>query len=199
MFDWTLGIIESFGYAGIFFLMVLENIFPPIPSELIIPLAGFASAAGQLNIFWVIIAATLGAVVGSIPWYYLGLFFSSERLKKLSLKYGRLLTLSPSNIDTAESWFNAHGKAAVLFGRLIPTIRTLISVPAGLAKMPLSTFLLYTAIGSTLWTTALSLLGFVLQSQYDKIGVYLNPVSDFIVFLIIAIYLYRVITFKKVD
>jgi len=190
MFNWTLSIIESSGYLGIFFLMVVENIFPPIPSELIIPLAGFSAAKGQLDIFLVIIVAVLGTVVGALPWYYLGRVFSADRLKNLSKKYGRLLTLSPTDIDESEKWFKAHGKSAVLFGRLIPTVRTLISVPAGIAAMPLPTFLLYTAIGSTLWTTALSLLGFVLQSQYDKIGLYLNPISDFIVFLIIAVYVY---------
>lgn len=196
MFDWTIHIIETGGYLGIFGLMVLENIFPPIPSELIIPLSGYAAAEGELNIFLVIIVATLGAVVGSLPWYYLGRFFSVQRLKRLSLSYGRLLTLSPSDIDKANEWFATHGRAAVLFGRLIPTVRTLISVPAGIAAMPLSKFILYTTIGSGLWTSLLAFFGYVLQSQHELVGVYLNPVSDFIVILIVGAYLYRVITFK---
>lgn len=197
MFDWTTGIIESAGYAGIFFLMVLENIFPPIPSELIIPLAGYTAASGELNIFLVILVATLGAVVGALPWYYLGLVFNTDRLKRLSLSYGRLLTLSPKDIDAATHWFNSHGKAAVLFGRLLPTVRTLISVPAGLARMPLHTFVIYTFIGSLAWTSLLASFGYFLETQHDKVGIYLNPVSNLIMGLIIAIYLYRVVTFKK--
>lgn len=196
MFDWTIHIIETGGYLGIFGLMVLENIFPPIPSELIIPLSGYAAAEGELNIFLVILVATLGAVTGSLPWYYLGRVFNAARLKRLSMSYGRLLTLSPSDIDTADKWFKVHGGTAVLFGRLIPTVRTLISVPAGIAAMPLPKFLLYTTIGSGAWTSLLAFFGFVLQSQHELVGVYLNPVSDFIVILIVGAYLYRVVTFK---
>jgi len=196
MFQWTLHIIETGGYFGIFLLMVLENIFPPIPSEVVIPLAGFASAQGELHIALVILVATCGAVVGAIPWYLLGRLFGVRRLKRLSVRYGRLLTLSPVDIDHAQEWFHCHGQKAVLFGRLIPTIRTLISVPAGLARMKLSTFLLYSFIGSAAWTSILALLGYLLESQYDQVAEYLNPVSNAVVALIVAVYLYRVVTFR---
>ncbi len=197
MFDWTLHIIETGGYAGIFFLMVLENIFPPIPSEVIIPLAGYAAAAGEMNIFLVILVVSLGTVAGVLPWYILGRMFGIKRLKRLSLRYGRALTLTPEDIDAAEVWFHRYGRKAVLFGRMIPTIRTLISVPAGIAKMPVWSFLLYSFIGSLLWSTLLALTGYFLQSQHDKIGNYLDPISNAIVALIFATYFYRVITFKK--
>ena len=198
MFDWVVGIIEGSGYAGIFFLMVLENIFPPIPSELIIPLVGFAAAEGDLNIVLAILAATLGAVVGAIPWYVLGRAFGLERVKKLSEKTGRLTTMSPSDVDIAQKWFYKHDGAAVFVGRLIPTVRTLISVPAGVARMKLPPFFIYTALGSAVWTTLLALLGYVLQSQYTLVEEYLNPVSNAVVIIIVGWYLYRVVTFKAV-
>ena len=196
MFDWTLSVIEQGGYVGVFFLMVLENIFPPIPSEIIIPLAGYSAAEGELNIVLVILVASLGAVVGALPWYILGRAFGLERLKKLSVSYGRLLTMSPEDIDSADAWFLRHGQKAVMFGRLIPTVRTLISVPAGLARMPIYTFLVYSFIGSLAWTALLATFGYLLQSQHDKVAEYLNPVSNLIVLIIVATYLYRVVTFK---
>lgn len=201
MFDWIVGVIAESGYLGIFFLLVLENIFPPIPSELIIPLTGYSAAQDQLDVFLVIVVATLGATVGALPWYYFGKVFGLERLKKMSFSYGRFLTLSPNDIDAAAKWFYMHGRAAVLFGRLIPAVRTLISVPAGIASMPLPTFLLYTIIGSAIWNTALVFLGYFLGNQHELVSVYLSPISDVIIILIVVIYLYRVVTFgrKKKD
>ncbi len=199
MFDWVLSIIESGGYGGIFFLMVLENLFPPIPSELILPLAGFAAAKGDLHVVMVVCIATSGAVVGCLPWYILGRLFGGTRLKRLSARYGRLLTLSPDDIDLAQAWFERHGPTAVLFGRMVPTIRTLISVPAGIARMPLPAFLLYSFIGSMLWTIALTLSGYVLESKYNTVSEYVNLVSNGIVLLMVLIYLYRVITFRAKD
>lgn len=199
MFDWILYIIESGGYGGIFFLMVLENVFPPIPSEVILPLAGFAAAKGNLHVVAVALVATCGAVIGCLPWYVLGRLFGSRRLKRLSARYGRLLTLSPDDIDVADAWFKRHGQKVVLFGRLAPTVRTLISVPAGIAHMPLGTFLAYSFVGSAIWTTVLALLGYLLKSQYDIIAGYVNLVSDGVVLLIVAAYLYRVITFRAKD
>lgn len=189
--------IESGGYAGIFFLMVLENIFPPIPSEVVIPLAGFAAADGELSLPLVILFATLGAVVGCIPWYVLGRVFGITRVKALAARFGRVLTLEPHDVDRAQGWFGRHGRAAVFFGRLVPTIRTLISVPAGIARMPFVPFVLYSFAGSAIWTTLLASLGYMLQSQYGRVEAYLDPVSNGVIFTIIAIYLYRVVTFKK--
>lgn len=188
--------IEWGGYLGLFALMVLENIFPPIPSEVILPLAGYSVATDGMSLPLIILVATLGTVVGTLPWYFAGRFFGAERLKKLSVRYGRLLTLSPSDIEAAEEWFRAHGKKAVFFGRLIPTVRTLISVPAGFARMPLGSFLVYSFAGSLLWTTLLVYLGFLLGNQHDRVAEYLNPISDVVVVIIVAVYLYRVVTFK---
>ncbi len=196
MFEWILHMIEWGGYLGLFALMVLENIFPPIPSEVILPLAGYSVATDGMSLPLVILVATLGTVVGTLPWYYAGRIFGTRRLKWLSERYGRLLTLSPDDIEAAESWFHSHGKKAVFFGRLIPTVRTLISVPAGIARMPLSSFLVYSFAGSFLWTTLLTYFGFMLGSQHERVADYLNPISDVVIVIIVAIYFYRVVTFK---
>ena len=196
MFSWILAVIETGGYAGIFFLMVLENLFPPLPSEVIIPLAGYAAAEGNMNIALVILVAAFGAVVGAMPWYLAARLFGITRLKRLSVRYGRLLTLSPKDIDVAEAWFHTRGHKIVLLGRLVPTVRTLISVPAGIARMPFLKFLAYSFVGSFLWTTLLALLGYFLESQHDRVAMYLDPVSNAIIVLILGAYLYRVVTFK---
>lgn len=198
MFEWILGIIESYGYAGIFFMMVLENIFPPIPSEVVIPVAGYAAASDGLNLLLVIIVASLGAAAGTLPWYFLGRLFGLERVKKLSASYGRWLTMSPVDVENAENWFVIHGRKAVLYGRLVPTVRSLISIPAGIAKMPLSQFFTYSFIGSLLWTSWLAFLGYFLESQYHLVAAFLNPISNAIVILIVLLYVYRVVMFKKI-
>lgn len=196
MFEWILSVIEGGGYLGIFFLMILENIFPPIPSEVIIPLIGFSAASGQFNVVLAIFVATAGAVVGALPWYFLGRWFGLERVKRLSEKYGRLMTMSSTDVETAHGWFKKYDGAAVFFGRLIPTVRTLISVPAGIARMPLAPFLIYSALGSALWTGALVSLGYVLKSEYAIVADYLDPVSSGVIILILGSYLYRILTFK---
>jgi membrane protein DedA with SNARE-associated domain len=199
MFEWIVHIIESSGYLGIFLLMVLENVFPPIPSELIIPLAGFAAAKGDLNIIGVLFATTLGGLVGAIPWYVLGRVFGVRHLKTLSRKFGRVLTLTADDIDYAQAWFKKYGHLAVLFGRLVPTVRTLISVPAGIARMPVSSFVFFSLIGTIIWNMALLFLGYVLESQYTVIAPYMNIASNTVVVAIVSIYLYRVITYKNID
>lgn len=197
MFEWILHVIGVGGYTGVFFLMVLENLFPPIPSEVIIPLAGYSAASGSMNLGLVILCASLGAMVGALPWYFLARQFGLARLRNLSNRYGRWLALSPSDIDASEMWFKKHGPLAVLFGRLVPTVRTLISVPAGLARMPIKSFLIYSFAGSLLWTALLALLGFWLGSQNHRVATWLGPISDGIIIFIVSIYIYRVVTFRK--
>ena len=197
MFEWILYIIEAGGYLGIFFLMVLENIFPPIPSELVIPLAGFAAAKGDLNIFGVLIATISGGLVGCIPWYFLGRLYGIPRLKKLSRKFGRVMTVGADDIDAAQTWFSKHGHLAVFFGRIMPTVRTLISVPAGIARMPFGPFLFYSFLGTSIWTSMLLFLGYVLESQYETMSKYIDFFSNFIIIAFISIYIYRVVVFKN--
>ncbi|ABR89331.1 dedA family protein [Janthinobacterium sp. Marseille] len=196
MFHSIVDIVSQGGYLGIFLLMLAENVFPPIPSELIMPLAGFVAARGELNIFVVILVGTAGSVVGALPWYYAGALFGKERLKRLAARHGRWLTVSPGDIDKASGWFERHDAAAVFFGRLIPAIRTLISVPAGGVKMPMLPFLLYSTVGSLIWTSFLALTGYLLQSQYEVVQHYVDPVSKAVVYTVIAVYIYRFIRFK---
>jgi len=181
---------------GIALLMLLENIFPPIPSELIMPLAGYTAAQGQANIFLVILAGTIGSLAGAFFWYLVGLWVGEERLKRLADRYGRLLTMNSRDVEKADDWFDEHGHKAVLIGRLVPTIRTLISVPAGLSEMAWQRFLIYSGIGTAAWTALLAGLGYALGSQYEVVGEWLDPVSFGIMALIVALYLYRVATFK---
>lgn len=196
LFDSFVDIVSQSGYLGIFLLMLAENLFPPIPSELIMPLAGFVSARGDLNLILVILAGTAGSVAGALPWYYAGAFFGKDRMKRIAGRHGRWMTLSPRDIDIASEWFARHGAAAVFFGRLIPAIRTLISVPAGIVRMPMLPFLAYSTIGSFIWTALLAITGYLMQSQYDQIEQYMDPVSKAVVYLVVAVYVYRFIRFK---
>ena len=193
MFDKIVEIVSAFGYLGVFLLMLLENIFPPIPSELIMPLAGFVAARGYLNFIAVILVGTAGSVVGALPWYYAGAKLGQARMKRFAERWGHWLTLSPEDVDKASEWFDRHGKGAVFFGRLIPAVRTLISVPAGIAGMSMTKFLLYSTLGSLIWTALLALAGYLLESQYEKVSEYMNPISTGVVVLMVLYYLYRLI------
>ena len=190
---WLTDTISSMGYFGVVLLTFLENVFPPIPSELIMPLAGFVAARGELNFAGVIAIGTAGSVVGALPWYYAGAKLGKERMKNLAKRWGHWLTLSPEDVDTASDWFDRHGKGAVFFGRLMPAVRTLISVPAGIVGMPMTLFLIYSTLGSLLWTALLALAGFLLESQYEKVSQYLDPISTGVVVLFVLFYLYRLI------
>ena len=174
--------------------MFLENVFPPIPSELIMPLAGFTVTQGKLSLLFVILAGTLGSVFGALPWYYVGEVVGEKRLRLWIDKHGKWLALSGKDIDKSKRWLNKYGKATVFFGRLIPGVRTFISVPAGLEKMPLIPFLLYSFLGSLIWTAILTYAGFLLGDNFQQVEKYIKPISG-IVFASIAIYL--IITFIR--
>ena len=189
--------MERLGAFGIGLLMFMENIFPPIPSELIMPLAGYLATQGGMNILSVIAAGTMGSLLGTLPWYYLGRRLGHDGVRRLASKHGRWLTMSPSDVDAASERFKRHGKASVLVGRLIPTVRTLISVPAGVANMPLGSFLLFSAVGTLVWTAALALAGFLLGQAYDIIEKYVDPVSTTVLVILVAIYIYRVATYEE--
>jgi membrane protein DedA with SNARE-associated domain len=197
MFDWITGIIEQSGYFGIALLMFAENLFPPIPSELIMPLAGFTAARGDLNIFLVVIAGSAGSLLGAVFWYYVGFWVGGRRLKAWAAQHGRWLTLTPQEIDQVCGWFNRHGAKAVFLGRLVPAVRTLISFPAGIASMPFTRFLLSSMLGTVIWTALLAAGGYALESQYRKVADWMNPVANVIIFMLVLWYLYRVVTFRR--
>ena len=198
MSEWIIGFITQWSYLGIFFLMIAENIFPPIPSELIMPFAGYVAARGELNTIGVLVAGTLGSLVGTSAWYLVARIMGLHRFVWLCNKLGRIATLSEDDIDHAHHWFERHGWLAVFLGRLIPAIRTLISVPAGLAAMPFGRFLLISAAGTVLWTAILTGAGFLLQAGYDTVEAWIDPVSTGIVVLAVVIYIYRFITWKPI-
>ena len=185
MSEWVLAIMVKFGYLGIVFAMFAENVFPPIPSELIMPAAGFSAARGDLNILLIIVAGTFGSVLGALPLYYLGTLFNKERLMVFTERYGKYVFIKSEDVSLSNAWFDKHGKKVVFFGRMVPGIRSLISIPAGMNKMPMASFLVLTALGSSIWTTILALAGFYLGKNYEVITTMLAPYSK--VFLLLAI------------
>jgi membrane protein DedA with SNARE-associated domain len=196
MFDWVTGMVERTGYLGVALLMLAENVFPPIPSELIMPLAGFAAARGDLNPVLVVVAGTAGSLAGAVLWYHIGRRVGCARLKRWTAAHGRWLTIAPEEVDRAAGWFDRHGGKAVLIGRLIPAVRTLISVPAGIAGMPLLPFLLYSTLGTAAWSGLLAGAGYLLEDRYHTVAGYVNPVSNLVLRLAALYYLYRVATFR---
>lgn len=161
------------------------------------PLAGFNAAKGEMSLLGVVVSGSLGSLAGAVFWYYVGRWLGCERIKRLAARHGRWATVSPDEIDRAAEWFRRHSGKAVFFGRLVPTIRTFISVPAGIAEMSLAKFLLYSTLGTVLWTAFLAGAGYFLRDQYEQIGTYMNPISNVIVVLILIAYFYRVATFRR--
>lgn len=167
MSDFLLDIMESMGYFGIALLMLLENILPPIPSEVVMPAAGATARRGELSLAGVIIAGSIGSIAGALPWYYAGRWIGTKRVIDWADRHGHWLGTNPEEMRRADRWFDRRGQAAVFLCRLVPGLRTLISLPAGFAEMPLTPFLVYTSLGATLWTALLALLGWWLQDA-DK-------------------------------
>lgn len=197
MFDWIIELIGRGGYAGIAALMFLENLFPPIPSELIMPSAGYQAAQGELSLIGVILSGTAGSLLGATFWYAVGRIAGEDRLKCWASRHGRWLTLTPADIDKADDWFDRYNVWAVSLGRLLPTIRTLISIPAGLFEMKLGPFLFFSALGTTVWSTALAFAGHVLGENYRAVSDYLNPVANVIIGVAVIAYLYRIATWRR--
>lgn len=195
MFDWITGVVEQTGYFGIAFLMLAENVFPPVPSEVIMPLAGYSAASGRLDIALVVAAGTAGSLAGALFWYWVGLRIGMDRLRRLACRHGRWFTVHPQELDRAKKAFDRHSGSAVFLGRLVPALRTLISVPAGVARMGLGRFLLFSTLGTAIWTSLLAAAGYVLESQYQKVADWMNPVTNTVLALMLAWYVYRVVTF----
>lgn len=183
---WITSIMADFGYIGIFLLIMIENLFPPIPSEIILTFGGFMTTVSSLNVVMVIIVATLGSVLGAILLYKVASYFGKERLTHIVLKYGRVLRLKESDIERAESFFLKYGSWAVFLCRMIPLIRSLISIPAGMTKMKMSRFLILTTAGSLLWNTVLIGLGALLGESWGEIVVFMDSFST-VIYSIIAV------------
>ena len=190
MFDglaaWAADVIDALGYAGVTMLILLENLFPPIPSEAILPLAGFLAGQGRMWLPGVIVAATIGAVVGALILYTIGAWFGDERVRRLVRRYGRWLGVGEGDLEKANGWFDRHGGKAVLICRLVPIVRSLVSVPAGLRRMNPARFVLYTAIGSGLWNSLLILCGWWLGDNWEEVGHYVDYLEYLIIVAIVA-------------
>lgn len=191
MADWITELIAEHGYLALFTLMFLENVFPPIPSELIMPFAGYAVARGNIDPIGAVIAGSAGSLLGALAWYVVGYRLGAERFRRIVKRHGRWLTLTESDVDRAQEWFNRYGGVAVCIGRLIPAVRSVISVPAGIAQMPLRRFLLWSSLGTVAWTSLLTGLGYLLGTRFKEVDKWLQPVSLTIVALAVGVYLYR--------
>lgn len=191
MTDWFKSIIEDFSYGGILFLMFLENVFPPIPSELIIPLAGFISTQGEMSLLGVILAGTSGSVLGGVVLYLAGRGLGEARLKRWCNAHGHWVGVSSDDLEKSEAWFRDHGAKVVLLGRLVPGVRSLISIPAGVAGLNFHVFMIYTTIGSAIWTTALAFAGQALAEKHTQVDHVIGPLSTAIVIGIIGTLIVR--------
>lgn len=199
MTDWITRLIEQMGYLGIALLMFLENLFPPLPSEVIMPMAGFTAGKGELNIVGVLLAGTAGTLSGALFWYAIARKLGEERLKRWADRHGRWITLSPEDIERLDKWFEAHCRWAVPLGHLVPGVRTLISIPAGIFGMGVTRFVALTVLGAGTWTSVLGLTGYALGARYGQVERYLGPASSAIMAAILLWYLYRVATFRRHD
>ena len=193
MVEWITNTMNSLGYVGIGLLMFLENLFPPIPSELIMPLAGFTVAQGKMEFAPVVMAGVVGTVLGALPWYYAGKLLGEKRLKSLANRYGKWLGISAKDIDKSKTWFNKHGNTAVLLCRLVPGVRTLISIPAGISSMPVLPFLVFSTLGTLLWVSLLTYSGYVLGNNYHLVEEYIGPVSKIVLVALIVAFVVWVI------
>ena len=162
MSDWIIRLIEQSGYLGVAFLMFLETVFPPIPSEVIMSVAGVAAGQGKLHYGWVVVAGTAGAMLGNILWYLAARALGIQRLEPIIRRWGRWITMSWAEVKQAERWFNLHGTFFVFLGRLLPTVRSLVSIPAGLLKMSFRRFMLASTLGTAAWTALIAGAGFKL-------------------------------------
>ena len=186
--QWVLSIMEKLGYLGIAFLMFLDNIFPPIPSEIIMPSAGYTASKGELTLIGVIIAGSAGSILAAILLYWIGRKVPQQRLFNFVERYGKYLRIQVADLEKALMWFNKHGHRIVFFGRMIPAVRSLISIPAGMSRMPFTKFMFYSTAGTVIWTSFLAYLGFHFSENQALMMVILQRIS-YIIFALVLLYI----------
>jgi membrane protein DedA with SNARE-associated domain len=197
MSDWIIRLIEQTGYLGVGFLMFLETVFPPIPSEIIMSVAGLAASHGKMNIVGAIASGTAGAMLGNYFWYLAARVIGIERFKPIIVRWGRFLTLDWDEIVKAEKLFGTQGWAIVFFGRMLPTLRSLISIPAGLLHMRLSTFFIWSTIGTVIWTSVLGGAGYALGRNFRDVENYVGPLATAVMVVIMMGYIWRLWRWKR--
>lgn len=201
--DWLEHIILTVGYPGVFFTVALESFFAPIPSEALMPFVGYMAYQGELNVYITIILTALGGFVGTLPFYVIG-YLGKEPFERFLRKYGKYLFISDKGIDKVFEMFDEHGNKIIFFGRLIPTIRTLVSFPAGVAKMNFGVFTLYSIAGSLVWSTALILIGYLLGDQWQTAIEWVSAYEKIVMIILgigllvyIGYFVYKEISKKK--
>lgn len=182
---WIQEVIVAIGYPGIVLVMAIENIFPPIPSEVVLPFAGALTADGDLSFWGVVAAGTVGSLLGAIVLYAIGYGARQAGVRRLVASYGKYLFISARDLDRGAAWFKRHGEAVIFFGRLIPIVRSIISVPAGYTRMPAGRFLLYTTAGTALWSLFLTYAGRVLGEKWANITVVMEPYENVTLILLV--------------
>ncbi|MFF1272491.1 DedA family protein [Streptomyces marokkonensis] len=179
---WAADLVETMGGPGAGLAIALENLFPPVPSEVILPLAGFAAAQGVLTLASALFWTTIGSVAGAVLLYGIGMLFGRERMYAI---WAKLPLVKVSDLERTEAWFARHGTRAVFLGRMVPLFRSLVSVPAGLERMPLPVFVLLTTLGSLIWNTVLVMAGYWLGDQWEVVDTYVGIVSRAVLVLVV--------------
>ena len=198
MENFIIEVMNDFGYVGIGLLIMIENLFPPIPSEVILTFGGFMTIDSKMTVLGVIIASTIGSLLGAIILYYIGKILNKDRLIKIvNSKYGKLLQVKPKDIESADKWFDTKGNITVLFCRFVPVVRSLISIPAGMSEMPIIKFLVYTVIGSVIWNTVLVCVGAFAGGYKDQIINIIDKSSNVVLILIIIVFLIGIYIFYR--
>jgi membrane protein DedA with SNARE-associated domain len=197
MADWVIRLIDATGYFGVFLLMLLETVFPPIPSEVILPVAGLRAANGPMSLAGVIASGTAGAMAGNLAWYLLARRIGLARFRRFIDRYGRWLTLDWGDVVKVRRAFRRFGGAIVFFARMTPNLRTFVSVPAGLTEMKLLRFLAWSTMGTAVWSGILAAAGYVLGVQFGEIERIVGPASSVIVVAIVLAYVWRQLTWTR--
>ena len=187
---WVEQIISSMGYVGLYLVMFLENVFPPIPSEVVLPLAGSLTLTGRFSIFWITIIGMLGSLTGAFLFYGLGKWLGESRVRTIIEKYGRYALLSTNDLDRSLEWFDKYDDWVIFFSRMVPIVRSLISIPAGIANMKITKFSFYTILGTALWSFLLAIGGRLLGEQWPLIAEFINTYQNIVLVVAAAAVLF---------
>lgn len=198
MTDWIISIMEQLGYFGIALLMFLDNVFPPIPSEIIMPSAGFTASQGKLTLWAVIVAGSFGSLIAAAVLYWVGRKIPNEKLFNIIDRYGKFLFIKSTDVEKALIWFEKYGHRIVFFGRMIPAVRSLISIPAGMSHMPFWKFMCYSAVGTIIWTTFLASVGFYFGNNIEFMHMIFSRVGYVIIAVVLIVCLWFYIRKKRI-
>ena len=198
---WIEELIAAIGYPGIVLVMAIENIFPPIPSEAVLPFAGSLSAKGELDFWGAVVAGTAGSLLGAVVLYGIGYFAREAGVRRLVESYGKYVFISEKDLDRGAEWFERYGEAVIFFGRLIPLVRSIVSVPAGYTRMHFGRFLLFTTLGTALWSLVLTYAGRLLGENWGEIKDFMEPYQNgtlvVIVVLVVAFIGWRAVKWRR--